>query len=716
MPSCCSESITSIDIRSQHKCDVVVAVAGNPNVGKSTLFNVLTGEEAHVANWPGVTVELKVGVREYEGRRICFVDLPGTYGISASSLEEVVAREYIVNGKPDVVLVLVDSTAPERTIYLALQILELTPRVVVALTKIDLAHSMGVHIHVDKLEEKLGVPVVAVSAIQGTGIRELLNAILDVAEGKRGRSKPLRIDYDGLEPYIRELEPLVRESKVLGGYDSRWASIRLIEGDRRLEELLARGGEQYIVDKVRVLREAIERGVGRNPEDIAVMSRFNFADKLMKDIVVRVEGKRDITSSIDRVFQHPIVGPIASLALLLGVFFLAFAVNTGFPLNIVFDSMGFSEAARIVEEFSFSGLLGTAFSALSDYARTILEDSAPSWLTSLIADGIIPGVGSVLSFLPLIMLISFFIALLEDSGLAPRMATSFHSLFSRFGLSGRAIFPMIISLGCNVPGVLASRTATEEEERVEIILGAPFIPCQARLVVILAFASVFFKSPIAQTLLIGGLYVAGILVFLITSIIVRRLLFRVREPPELLIEIPPLHRPSGKVVWWITWDYSKHFLRKAGLIIFTLSIITWFLVSYGPSGPVENVEDSYGALIGKFFAPVIEFMWGTGYENSWKIGFALLNGFIAKEAFVESITILQGVDSVDKALTMLDLSTSQVIALLLYVTLYVPCLATVAVMYQELKSAKLTLIAVLYMLVLAGIVSFIAYHLLSLIL
>ncbi len=705
-----------VDVRKQYGCSIVVAVAGNPNVGKSTLFNVLTGEEAHVANWPGVTVELKVGVREHRGRRICFVDLPGTYGITASSPEEVVAREYIVNGKPDVVLVLVDSTAPERTIYLALQILELTPKVVVALTKIDLAHSMGVHIHVDKLEDKLGVPVVAVSAIQGTGIRELLDAIVDVAEGKRGRSKPLRVDYDGLEPYIRELEPLVRESRVLRGYDSRWASIRLIEGDRRLEELLISSGELHIVEKAKSLREAIERGVGRSPEDIAVMSRFDFADKLMKDIVVRVEGRRDITSGIDRVFQHPIAGPIVSLALLLGVFFLAFAINTGFPLNIVLDSMGLSEAARVIEEFSFSGLLSTAFSALSDYARTILEDLAPAWLVSLVADGIIPGVGSVLSFLPLIMFISFFIALLEDSGLAPRMATSFHNLFSKFGLSGKAIFPMIISLGCNVPGVLASRTATEEEERVEIILGTPFIPCQARLVVILAFASVFFKSPVTQALLIGGLYVVSILVFLTTSIIVRRLLFKVKEPPELLIEIPPLHRPSGKVVWWITWDYSKHFLRKAGLIIFTLSIITWFLISYGPSGPVENVEDSYGALIGKFFAPVIEFMWGLGYENSWKIGFALLNGFIAKEAFIESITILQGVDSVDKALSMLGLSISQVVALLLYVTLYVPCLATIAVMYQELRSAKLTLIAVIYMLALAGIVSLIAYYLLSLIL
>ena len=705
-----------LGIREQRKCNIVVAVAGNPNVGKSTLFNVLTGETAHVANWPGVTVELKVGDIIHRNKKICFVDLPGTYGITASSIDEVIAREYIVGGEADLVLVLVDSTAPERTIYLALQILELTPKVVIALTKIDLAHSMGIHIHVDKLEAKLGVPVIPVSAVHGVGIRELLDAIIDVVEGKRGRSTPLRIDYDGLEPYIAELEPLVRKSKALRNYNPRWASIRLLEGDHRLEELLRKAGEEYIITKVNELREAITKGVGKTPEDVTITIRFEYAEKLMRDVVVRVEHKAPMTTSlIDKVFQHPIIGPITSLSVLIAVFFLAFAINTGFPLNILLSELGFIEAAEVVEEFSFSSLLDSLFSWLSDAARTAMESNAPEWLVSLIADGIIPGVGSVLTFLPLIILISLFIAMLEDSGLAPRMATSFHNFFSSFGLSGKAIFPMIISLGCNVPGVLASRTATEEEERVEIILSTPFIPCQARLVVILAFATAFFKSPLNQALLIAGLYVLGILVFLITSLVARKVLFKRKEAPEFIIEIPPLHKPSAKVVWWITWDYSKHFLKKAGIIIFLLSIVTWLLLTYGPQGLVEDPIKSYGAILGHSLAPIFKALWGLNDESAWKVSFALIHGFIAKEALIEAITLLEGAEGVDEALLGLGISIHQAIAILAYMTLYVPCLATIAVMYQELKNLKLTIIAVVYMLVLATILSTVIYYLLLII-
>ncbi len=697
-------------------CDIVVAVAGNPNVGKSTLFNVLTGETAHVANWPGVTVELKTGERSHRGRRICFVDLPGTYGITASSIDEIVAREYIVGGEADVTLVLVDSTAPERTIYLALQILELTPKVVLALTKIDQAHSLGIHIHIDKLEAKLGVPVIATSAVQGLGIRELLDTIIDVAENRRGRKEPLRIDYDGLEPYIAELETLIARSKVLENYNPRWAALRLLEGDQRLEELLERAGRRDIVEKARELREIFTKNSGRTPEDLAIMTRFDYADKLMHEVIVRTEQKRIVEEAADRIFQHPVIGPLVSLGLLFLVFFFAFAINTGFPLNIVFETLGYGNLASAIEEFSFSGLLEKLFTWLSDASASYLTSTgSPEWLVSLVADGIIPGVGSVLSFLPLIILISLFIAVLEDSGLAPRMAIAFHQFFARFGLSGKAVFPMIISLGCNVPGVLASRTATEEEERVEIILGVPFVPCQARLVVLLAFVGAFFKSPITQAAVILGVYVLGILVYLVTALLARRIIFKKREPPEFLIEIPPLHKPSGKVVWWITWDYSKHFLKKAGIIIFLLSIITWVLLSYGPSGLVEEPVESYGAVLGHGLGPILQWLYGLNPDTAWRIGFALIHGFIAKEALIESITLLQGVDSPGEALLSLGLSPSQALAILVYMMLYVPCLATIAVMYQELKNAKLTILSVIYMLAVATILSTIIYGILSIV-
>ena len=697
-------------------CDIVVAVAGNPNVGKSTLFNVLTGETAHVANWPGVTVELKTGERVHRGKKICFVDLPGTYGITASSIDEIVAREYIVGGEADVVLVLVDSTAPERTIYLALQILELTPRVVIALTKTDQAHSLGIHIHVDKLEAKLGVPVIATSAVQGLGIRELLDTIIEVAEGRKGRKEPLRIDYNGLEPYIRELELLIAKSKVLENYNPRWVALRLLEGDQRLEELLEKAGKKEIIEKARELREIFTKNSGRTPEDLAIMTRFDYADKLMHEVIVRTEQKRVIEKATEQLFQHPIIGPLVSLGLLFLVFFFAFAINTGFPLNTVFEMLGYGDIASAIEEFSFSGLLEKLFNWLSSTSASYLAGAgSPEWLISLVSDGIIPGVGSVLSFLPLIILISLFIAILEDSGLAPRMAIAFHRFFARFGLSGRAIFPMIISLGCNVPGVLASRTATEEEERVEIILGVPFIPCQARLVVLLAFVGAFFKSPVVQAAVILGVYILGIIVYLITALLARRILFKRRESPEFLIEIPPLHKPNGKVVWWITWDYSKHFLKKAGVIIFLLSIITWMLLSYGPSGVVEDPVESYGAILGHSIGPILQILYSLTSDTAWRIGFALIHGFIAKEALVESITLLQGVDSPREALLSLGLTPGQALAILVYMMLYVPCLATVAVMYQELKNAKLTVLAVIYMIVVATIVSVIIYGILSII-
>ena len=438
--------------------EIVVAVAGNPNVGKSTLFNILTGETAHVANWPGVTVELKQGIRRHKDKVIRFIDLPGTYGISALSLEETIAREFIINGKPDVVLVLADSTAPERTLYLPIQVLELTPKVVIALTKSDLSHSMGVHIHVDKLEALLGVPVILVSAIKGYGIRELLDAIVDVAMGKRGRSKPLVIDYDGLEPFIREIETYIADSKALKVYPTRWAAVRLLEGDSRLEELMEKVGEREILSKIRQVRLSIKHSIGKEPSEIAIVSRFNYVDNLVKEVVVRVTKHRVVIEKLEKMFQHVILGPIVSLTLLFLIFFIVFAINTGFPLNLILRTIGLTGLAEYVETYNIAGILELLFDYLSDISEIVLNIfHAPLWLTSLIVDGVIPGIGSVLTFLPLIVLVAFFLSILEDSGIAPRIAIAFNNVFVKFGLTGRAVFPYIISLGCNVPGVLGAR-------------------------------------------------------------------------------------------------------------------------------------------------------------------------------------------------------------------------------------------------------------------
>ncbi len=698
-------------------CDVLIALAGNPNVGKSTLFNVLTGETAHVGNWPGVTVELNEGHRIYNGKRLCFVDLPGTYGISATSLEEVITREFIVSERPDIVAVLVDSTAPERTIYLALQILELTPNVVIVFTKVDEAHSSGVHIHFDKLEQDLGVPVVPVSALKGEGIRELLETFTDFKRRVR-RSEPLKIEYNGLEYFIGEIERIISRSKSLSSYPKRWAAIRLLEGDDRLEELLAKSGERDILQEVERIRQAAVNSVSKDLTGMMMKLRFEYADTLLKKIVVRSEVSR---SSDHDVFQRPIIGPLLSLTLLFLVFLTIFAINTGFPLNVIADLLGRPDVAEAIENYSISGILDMAFTILADVVSKGLSGLVPHWLVSLLADGIISGLGAVLSFFPLIFMVFLFLAALEDSGLAPRMATSFHSLFAKFGLSGRAIYPYLISLGCNVPGVMASRASLDDAERYEIILSAPFIPCQARLIVALAFATAITSSPILQAGIIVLVYAVGILIALLTALLVRRAYFKTKEPPELILELPPLHKPKAKVVWWLTWDNTKHFLRKAGLIIFSLSIIVWALLYTGPQGYLPDAygsdffQYSYAAIIGKAIAPALT-PFGFTFSQGWKVGFALFNGFIAKEVVLSSLQMLYGqeVDPV-AAIRHLGLTPPQMLALLVFIMLYVPCMATVAVMYQESKKVSFTLGSIAYMISVAYITSLVIYGILNLI-
>ncbi len=692
---------------------LVIAVAGNPNVGKSTLFNALTGEKVYVANWPGVTVERKEGATRFGEYELKFVDLPGIYSLSANSLEEIIAREYIVSGEPDAVLVLVDSTAPERTMYLALQVLELTGRVVIALTKSDRTHTMGIHIHVDKMEEKLGVPVVAISAIQGLGLRELLERLVEVAEGKKGRKAPVKVDYGALEPFIREVEEIIRASGMLRQYDSRWAAIRLLEGDPRLAELAEEEGREKQLKHILMLREAVKRSVGKLPEDLAVEARYRFLDALMRDLVIRVERHESkLVKVLDKVYLNPVAGPIVSVLSIFLVFFIAFSVNLGFPLDVILSSLGMEEAAEAVSEFSLSGLMEKGFAILSDGVSAFATAAgAPSWFVSLLADGVIAGVGAVLSFLPLIVLAYALLALLEDSGLAPRIAVTFDSFFRRFGFPGRVLFPIVVSLGCNVPAVVATRTIEDEEERTISILAVPFIPCQARLVVLLGISAAVFESSLAQAASVLSIYLAAFLVFLASGIILRVLLFKKKAVSELVLELPPIHKPSAKVVWWLTWDNSKHFLRKAGVIILALSVVTWFLLNTGPNGMMVDLDESYAAIIGRALAPLGHLYQIEG-ENAWKVMFALIHGFIAKEAVLEAIALLSPeAGGIHEAVQALGLTPIQAYSLLLFVTLYVPCLATVAVVLQETKKARYALLSVVYMVAVALLISLAAYWL-----
>ncbi len=695
--------------RGERSYDVTVAIVGNPNVGKSTMFNILTGKSAHVANWPGVTVETKEGLKEWGGLRIRFVDLPGIYGLSALSLEEVVSREYIVEGDADLVIGLVDATAPERSLYLPIQLLELTPKVVIALTKIDEMDRLGIHIHYDKLESLLGVPVIPTSAIQMKGIRELLHAVVEMHSGRR-RGRLLNIDYGSLEPFIAEVSKVISKSEVLRKYPPRWAAIKLLEGDRRLEDLLLSSNELEIYNKVQEVRESLRRSIGRDPSELIINTRFEFVNNITKEVVVRVEGggRREL---VDQIFSKPLLGMLSSIAILFTSLFLVFSINMGFPLNIILRYLGLHQQAEAIEAYSLNRVVSRLFDMLSAWVKETLEGYSPL-IASLVGDGVVVGLGAVISFLPLIFMVFLMLAVLEDSGLAPRIAVSFHNVFSRFGYSGSAIYPLIVGMGCNVPAVLASRTSVDESERFQMILSAPFIPCQARLIVVSALVTAYFKTPLLQALAFISMYFAGVAMYLLTGLVLRKAVFKVKENPELILELPLMHIPKLRVVWWIAWDYTKHFLRKAGVILFSLSIVVWALINLGPSGVVGDISESFVALIGGVVAHALKPFDLEG-GNAWVVAFALTQGFIAKESIIGTLALIQGTADVGEAVRSLGLTVPQAYVLILFITLYVPCLATVAVILQESKSLRLTVMQVLYMTSTAYLISLLTYHILK---
>ncbi|ABN70664.1 small GTP-binding protein [Staphylothermus marinus F1] len=685
---------------------IEVGVIGQPNVGKSTLFNVLTGRKVHVANWPGVTVEKHVGERIHRGRRIIFVDLPGIYGFSATTIEERIARKYILTQQPDVLLVLVDSLNPERTMYLAIQALEITPRVILVFTKVDSVHAHGIHINYRALSNKLDVPVVPVSSATGVGIVELLDTIIDVKEERKGRKTPLIVDYKELNPFIDSIVDILREKNGnILGFPIRWVAVRLLEGDEELEQIIWQKMGEDVLERIRAIRDEVKKIFGREPSELLSIRRFEYINEILKGVVIRIS----ISSRKSKVlsyFYKPIIGPTLGLTILFTIFILAFTINTGFPLNIILDIMGYPDLASAVEEYSIGGLMESGFDYLSNILYSVMGDNMYS---HLIIDGIIGGVGSVLMFLPLIMVVALMLAILEDSGLAPRIAVSLHGMLTKIGVSGHAIFPMMLGLGCNVPAIMATRATPNIRERLRLIMTLPFIPCQARLVVMLAFASAL--SGIKGLLLIIYGYVAAFATFAITN----KLLYiydkkknKIIEP-EILLELPPLHRPIPRVIWWHVWDATRHFLIKAGTIIFFLSIIIWFSVSFTSSLTyTSDPSISIASDIAKVFAPLLSPI-GLSGDAAWIMAFALIIGFVAKEAVIGTLTIITGASSGTAAIIQLGLNDAQIAALTVFTILYVPCLATIAVIQLESRNWKITLSTIALMLSIAYIGMIITY-------
>ncbi|RLF63975.1 MAG: ferrous iron transport protein B, partial [Thermoplasmata archaeon] len=614
--------------------DIVVALVGSPNVGKTTLFNVIAGEVGEVANWPGVTVTINIGRKEHEGKKLLIVDLPGVYSLVPQSAEERITRDFILREKPDVVLVVVDSISLEKSLYLAIQVLEMFPRTVIALNKIDIAHKRGEHVNVEKLSKLLGARVVPVSARTGENLHHLLDTLIEIA--KKRDHKPLVIDYGVLERHLVNLEKILL--KYYPREVVRALSLQILEGDEELLLGVSLEDKKLIKNIIKIIKNEL----GGEPSVYIAGKRYEYIEKILKDARVSIPYvKEKFQATLDKIFYTPIIGSILSFFILLGVFIIAVGLGMGAPLTNILDALGAKSAANILDTYNPSALIDMGFSELSAIVENALTKIAiPKMFTVIIVDGILGGIGTVMTFVPPIFIFYILFSFIEDSGLYARMSISMSKTFELFGLSPRAAFPMTLSLGCNVPGIVASRTSIDEIERKQIIFSVPMIPCQARLVVLMAMSS-YFKYGLHQALFILALYILGFMAFFLTSLFVRRYIYKVKEPPIALIEIPNIHRPSLRVVWWTTLRHVKHFLYRIIKIIVPLSIIAVIVTSYGPHGYSESPTDTFGYHIGKLLGYIF-YPFGFNENQSWIIGYGVLSGMIAKETFISSIEVVSG--------------------------------------------------------------------------
>jgi ferrous iron transport protein B len=665
-----------------------VAVIGQPNVGKSTLFNALTKGHVIVTNWPGTTVSKNEGIIKHGNYEIHLVDLPGIYGLTAFTLEEKISRNFIVEENPDVIVVLVDSLTLIRTLYLALDILERTKRVVIGVTKVDEAHSRGIHINFEILEKALGVPVVSISAIKGIGLEELIKKIISAYESNiKGY---LNIDYGELNTYIEASEALLRQN----GFEdsSRWLAVKIFEGDPETL-IMIKSKSEDLYKALMELREEALRILRTDPAVIVSRSRFKYAEDIGKSCLIQIAVKK---KKVSKIFYHPVFAPIISIVIILVMFMAAFTVNTGFPITYVLKYLGLSGVSHIIEEYSISSLMEKFIEHIANILESILGKKA---ITLFIVDAVLGGLGAILLFLPLIMIVMAILGALEDSGILTRLAVGVHMLFEKVGFSGHALFPLSISLGCNVPGILVTRAVPSSTERVRLIMLLPFIPCQARLVVLLALATAVKEG----FLVLALSYIVAFIVFFALGYALYLWSLKRGEVVEirLLLEQPPLHRPIPRVVWWYTWWHTKHFLVKAGTIIFMANLLFWLLTHVSPSlSLIDTPSESLGALFSKNLTPILTPLGIVG-ENTWIIVLALIAGFLAKEIFITTLLIVTGAESIREAFITIGISEHSIITLAIFITLYVPCLATIATIYSETRSYKLTVGVVVIMLIVA---------------
>jgi ferrous iron transport protein B len=637
---------------------MVLALAGNQNCGKTTLFNRLTGSNQHVGNFPGVTVDRKSG--EVRGTKNCeVVDLPGIYSIRPYTGEEIVTRDFLLNEKPDGIINIADATNIERNLYLTLQLIEMNIPTVLALNMMDEVRNNGGTIDVQKLSASLGIPVVAISAAKNEGIDELVSVVTEIAEKK---IRPTRKDFcsGAVHRCIHAVTHLIEDHAAAAEISPRFAATKLVEQDDFILEKLKLNDNERDMIEHSVTEMEHDTGLDRNAA-IADM-RYSFIEEVCAASVVKCHESKEHARSvkIDRILTGKYLGIPVFILIMAAVFFLTFNVIGSFLSDLL--SMGIDYVTNAVDK------------ALTSYGLNPV-------VHSLIIDGIFAGVGSVLSFLPIIVTLFFFLSMLEDSGYMARVAFVMDKLLRKIGLSGRSFVPMLIGFGCSVPAIMATRTLSSERDRRMTIFLTPYMSCSAKLPIYAVFTQAFF--PKHKALVMTSLYIGGMVIGVICGKIMSKTHFK-GNPVPFVMELPNYRMPSGKSVGMLMWDKAKDFLQRAFTVIFTASIVIWFLQTFDIRlNVVTDSSQSLLAAIGMIISPVLK---PLGFAD-WRVSTALITGFTAKEAVVSTLAVLTGSSTADLANVLGSIFTPlTAVSFLAFTLLYTPCVAAIAAVKRELGS------------------------------